>query len=246
MNKWALAVGIILVIVSPVLLTSYKTVYATPVFKASLAGDARISSWECSGTFAKDDVIFADIRPDLFWFNNSGAFDVLDNPPGMAVFYVDINITDPKNTVSQYELWYTYDPTQSIPYAVYNVSVLSLGEGINNTVYLPNQYNVTYTFYAGRALLDGTYFANVTSAGWPYDYRIYNPTAPPSYFALSYGRTTLELSQPYSSLLYVGYVTIPAGVIFLVCGLKTGKPIRKASSKRLHQLQLRRKNSAQT
>jgi hypothetical protein len=242
MNKWAVGVGIILLILSPVLLTSYKAVYATPKFSSGLASNvsnpSQWSSWERWGTFAKDDVIFVDLRPEIFWAQNPAAFDVEN---GYAVLYVDINITDPKSTMSQYELWLTYDATAN-QFSVYNASVLSFGDGINSTVYLPNQYNITYTFMAGRALLDGAYFANVTSVGFPYDYRVKNSTATPSYFALFYGRTTFQLSQPYSSLLYAGYVTIPASVIFLVYGLKTGKPINRASGRRLHQ-QLRRKNS---
>jgi hypothetical protein len=233
MKKWAIGIGIILLLVTSILLTSYNRVFATPKTTQGLASTGDLSTWECAGNFTKDDVIFVELLPNIFWAENPSAFDILDN--NVPVMYVDLNITDPKNTMSQYELWLTYDQTTN-RFSVYNASALSFGEGINSTIYLPNKFNVTYTFYAGRAMLNGTYFANITSAGYAIDYRA-DGTYKPAAFELFYARTTFDLSQPYTSMLYIGYATIPSSIIFLVYGgLKRTKPTRKVSNRDLrHQ-----------
>ena len=229
MKKWAFAVGMILLLLTPILLTSYRTTYATPKVTqgpASTTDTSNLSAWECTGNFSANDVIMVEFLPNIFWAQNPGAFDVLDN--GMSVLYVDMNITDPKNSMSQYELWLTYDQTNN-QFSVYNATALSFGEGVNSTVVLPNKFTMTYTFVAGTAQLNGTYFANVTFAGYVIDYRV-DGTYKPAAFELFYVRTSLQLSQPYMNLLYVGYAIIPAGVIFLVYGgLKRTKPIRKTT-----------------
>jgi len=232
-KRWAVAVGLLLLLLVPVLLTSYKTIYATPEVtqgSASTTDTSNLSAWECTGNFSANDVIMVEFLPNIFWAQNPAAFDVLDN--GTPVLYVDMNITDPKSNMSQYELWLTYDRTNN-RFSVINVTALSLGEGINSTVFVPNKFTMTYTFIAGTAKLNGTYFANVTFVGFAVNYRA-NGTYKPAAFELFYARTVLQLSQPYASLLYVGYAIIPAGAIFLVYGvLKRTKPTRKASSRDL-------------
>jgi len=232
-KRWAVAVGLLLLLLASVLLTSYKTIYATPKVTqgpASTTDTSNLSAWECTGNFSENDVIMVEFLPNIFWAENPAAFDVLDNR--MPVLYVDMNITDPKNNMSQYELWLTFDQTNN-HFSVINVTALSFGEGINSTVVVPNKFTMTYTFIAGTAQLNGTYFANATFVGFMVDYRA-NGTYKPAVFELFYARTVLQLSQPYASLLYVGYAIIPAGVIFLIYGgLKRTKPTRKASSRDL-------------
>jgi hypothetical protein len=231
MKNWAVAIGIILLVVTSILLTSYNRVYATPKVTQGLASTGDLSTWECAGNFTKDDVIFVELLPNIFWAQNSAAFDILDN--NIPVMYVDMNITDPKNTMSQYELWLTYDKSLN-RFSVYNASALSFGEGINSTIFLPNKFNVTYTFYAGRAMLNGTYLANITSAGYAINYRT-EGTYKPAAFELFYARATFEVTQPYTNLLYIGYATTPLSVIFLAYGLKRTKPARIASNRDLRQ-----------
>jgi hypothetical protein len=234
-KKWAVAIGLLLLLLAPVMLTSYKTIYASAKVTQGLAStnnSSNLSAWECTGNFSANDVIMVELLPNIFWAQNPAAFDLLDD--GRNVLYLDMNITDPEESMSQYELWLTYDQTYS-RFSVINVTALSLGEGINDTVVLPNKFNMTYTFVAGTAQLNGTYFANVTFAGFAVDYRandtISGVHATPSVFELFYARTSFELSHPYASLLYVGYAVIPAGVIFLIYGLKKTKSIPKASKR---------------
>jgi hypothetical protein len=229
MKKWAVGIGIILLILAAIMLASYKTTFATPAVTqgpANMTQNLSPSAWDRTGNFTKGDVIMVEFLPNSFWAQDPGAFDEIDAGNGtiLAVLYVDINITDPENTMSQYELWLTYDQTSNT-FSVYNATALSFGEEINSTVLLPNGFNFTYTFYAGTAELSGTYYANVTSAGWPDDYRP-NGTYVPSALELFYARTAFQVSQPYTNLLYVGYVTSAAGVMFLAYGLIRAK--RKA------------------
>ena len=225
MKKWAFAVGIILLLLTPILLTSYKmstTGYASGL--ASTTEPSNLYVWECAGNFSANDLILVDLLPNIFWSSNESAFDVLDN--GMPVMYADINITDPKNSTSTYELEFTYNPTDiKRNLHPYNLTVLSAGEGINQTV---NVKETGVTFIAGIAKLDGTYFANLTFVGFMLDYRA-DGRFTPGTFALYWGRT--EESHPYMSLLYVNFVTIPASVIFLVYGLKkTDRKRRRAKN----------------
>lgn len=228
MKNWAVAIGIILLILAAVLLKNYGATYATANLTQGLASsNSNLSTWECTGNFLQHDVIMLNLLPNMFWFQNPSAFDVLDN--GQSIMYVYVNITDPANGVSYYELWYTFDQTTS-RYSVYNATALSFGEGINSTVLLPANFNMTYTLVAGTAQLNGTYVANVTFVGNVINFAggEYKPSA----FQLYYGRTALQLSQPYTNLQYVGYAAIPTSVIFLAYGLiKRPKSIRKTPSR---------------
>lgn len=234
MNKWILGFGLFLLLMAPVLLTFTKTTRVAPKATegpASSNDPSEIKRWECAGNFTKDDVIMVELLPDIFWAQNPAAFDLIsENGTSFNVLYVDINITDPQNSISQYEVWLHFDQTAN-RFSVYNATALSFGGGISSTVLLPNKYNFTLTFIAGMAQLNGTYVANVVSAGALYDYRT-DGTYPPAVLELFYLRTTFELSKPYADLLYAGYATIPIGGTLLVYGIiwRT-KPHRKASNR---------------
>jgi hypothetical protein len=236
MNRWIIGFGLLLLLLAPVFATYAPQNYATPQATqgpASSNNPSEIARWECAGNFTKDDVIMVELLPNIFWAQSPTAFDLVDfgNGTTLSIFYVNINITDPTNDMSAYELWLHYDQISN-RFTVYNASALSFGIGISSDVLLPNKFAFSYTFIAGSAKLNGTYLANIISAGWPYDYRANNNTIVPSTFELFYVRTTLKLSKPYANLLYVSYALIPTGIVFIVYGSrKRTKPLRKASSR---------------
>jgi hypothetical protein len=222
MKIWPFAVGILLLLLTPIILASYKTSYTTISYATGLASDAKgtpdLSVWEFSGNFSANDLILVDLLPNILWSNNAGAFDLLDN--GMPAMYVDMSITDPGDSVSKYELWYTFNPGDSTRrLTVFNVTALSVGEGIDPTARVPPGFSNPVTFIAGTAELDGTYFANLTFAGAVTDFR-WDGKLKPGAFALYYERTIEQKSQPYASLLYLSFVTVPASVISLAYGFK--------------------------
>jgi hypothetical protein len=221
-GKWPIAVGILLLALTPILLASCNMPVFTSVVRIEQADAATdLSRWECEGNFSAGDVILLDLLQNSQW--SSAYFDVI---AGVPVFYVDISITDPKNSVSQYEILYTYNPSSGQRrLMIVNATMLSAGDGINQTVVLPSSFHNPVTFIAGTADVNGTYFANVTSAGGTADYRLtpelslYEPGA----FALYSGHTVKQESHPYADLLYVNFVTIPAGVLLLIYELQNTK-----------------------
>ena len=149
------------------------------------------SAWERTGNFLAGDVIEVDLLWNIFWAQ-IGGFDTLEiNGTYYSVLYVEVSITDPSNAVSHYELWLSYDESQN-QFSWINARVLSLGAGINSSVYLPTGFNFTYTFIAGTANLSGAYFVNVTSVeGTTPDYRVYkNGVYDPSALELFYTRVS--------------------------------------------------------
>jgi hypothetical protein len=229
MKIWPFAVGILLLLLTPILLASYKTSYTTISYTTGLASDAKgtpdLSVWEFAGNFSANDLILVDLLPNILWNSNEGAFDLLDN--GMPVMYVDMSITDPGNSVSQYELWYTYNPEDGTRrLTVFNVTALSVGEGINQTALVPPGFSNPVTFIAGTAELDGMYFANLTFVGAVTNYRS-DGNLKPGAFALYYERTIEQNSQPYASLLYVSFVTVTASIISLAYGFKKNSRKRR-------------------
>jgi hypothetical protein len=231
MRKLPVAVGIFLLVLTPILLASYNVshkTYDTLTERADTASDQ--SRWGCAGNFSANDTILVDLLQNMFWANNTQAFDLVNNVP---TFYLDVSITDPKKGVSQYELEYTYHPTDpSQKLEPYSGNVTSVGEGINTTVaVLSNFRTPSGLFIVGRATVNGTYVANVTFAGAEINYVTDDPELTPAVFALWFGRTVTRESQPYAILLPFSFVTLPVGVIFLVYGLKNTYRKRKRAKK---------------
>ena len=231
-----------------IMLTNYKNVYATPSVSQGAANAVQSSSpggWERTGTFISGDVIEIELDWNILWAQ-IGGFDTVEiNGTYYSVLYIELSIIDPNSTLSQYELWLSYDQTAN-QFSYINASALSLGTGINPHVYLPNGFNFTYTFIAGMANLNGTYFANVTSVeGTVPEYRTYidpttNTTDAPAVFELFYARTSFQFSKPYENLLYVSFGMIPISVIFLAYGLIGKRPKRgKNQLKSVRQLKNR-------
>jgi hypothetical protein len=234
MKKWAVAVGIILLIITPFLLTQYNIPYGA-VSTTNGSWPTNPNTWETAANFSANDIILLEFSPNIFWFSNSYDLEVTDQ--GVAYTIVDINITDPRKSAdeSQYEMWYAFDYT-NYRAGIYNMTLLSLGDGINRTAVVAPTFSNANGFILGTAKFDGTYFANVTFVGggimYPgNDYRS-NGTYPPANFALDWARTVLQKFYPYTDLLYVSFFTIPASVAFMVYGLKKVKPIRRVPNKR--------------
>jgi len=239
MKVWAVAVGIILLLATPVLLASYNTAYGT-VSTTAGPWPQNQNAWEYSANFSANEIILAQLSPNMFWFNNTRAFDMLDD--GTPIMYVDINITDPENGLSQYELWYTYDVTNPSRYGLYNATMLYTAPGINQTLHLAPNFNAANGLILGAAEYNGTYLANVTFVGYAIDFRA-DGQFPPASFVLNYAVTTLQKSYPYTNLVYVNFLTIPASVVFLIYGLKKTRQISKTSKRDMRLPRSRQKNS---
>jgi hypothetical protein len=232
MKKWAVAVGTVLLILTPFLLTKYNTPYGRI---STISGNwpTNPNTWTTAANFSANDIILLEFSPNIFWFSNPAALEVID-VRGKTIAYtiVDINITDPRESAdeSQYEFWYTFDYT-SFRASFFNGTMLSVGDGINRTAVLAPTFHAASAFVLGTAKFDGTYFANATFVGggimYPgSDYRS-NGTYPPANFALDWARTAAQKFYPYAGLLYVSFFTIPASVVFIVYGLKKAKLIRR-------------------
>jgi hypothetical protein len=223
MKKWAVGAGILLFVVAAGLLGSHNvpvTAYAT-----QLAGskDEPTGEWEYSGNFSRGDIIMVDIYQNIFWSENVSEYDVID---GIPTLWIDLNITDPSNTVSTFELQYTYQQTDvEHRLLAYNLTVVSVGTGIDPTAPISE---TGVTFIAGTAKLNGTYVADITSVGSDIlEYRVTN--LKPGYFTL--WKAVAHETYPYEGLLYVGFAAIPAGFIFAAYGLKKNERISKKRTK---------------
>lgn len=244
MKKWAVSIGIILLILTPIILASYNTAYGTA---STTAGPwpLNANSWEYSANYNASDTILAGFSPNINWFNNSAAFDLTDS--GQSVMYVDFNITDPAKGESQYELWLTFDQT-NYRWSFINQTLLYNATGISATVGPPYSLPLAPNFHVasgiilGTAVLNGTYFANVTFVGYIVNFR--DPSSgnfPPSNFVLNWATTTLQKSYPLANLIYGNFFTIPGSVLFLVYGLKKTKknsirkmPKRESNTRHSH------------
>jgi len=233
MKKWAAAVGIILLMLTPILLTYYNQAYGTV---STPSGDWTVhpNVWEMEVNFSANDIILLEFSPNIFWFSKSTAFEVSDS--GVPYIIVDMNITDPRKSSNEslYELWYTFDATK-YQYSLYNATMLLVGDGINQTVHVAPTFRNTNGFILGAAELNGTYHANVTFVGGGYmipgsDYRS-NGTYPPANFALNWAHNVIQKSYPYATFLYAAFFTIPAGFAFLIYGLKKPKQNHRASKR---------------
>jgi hypothetical protein len=182
MKKEVLATWIGCLLLAPIALASYNNPHGVLNITAGQAtATPSLSGWECTGDFLANDVILVDLLPSIFWSQNDSAFGA---PNGMPIMYVYVSITDPESSISRYELEYTYNPSDPVRrLLLYNETALSFGQGVSATVILPSNFSMTYTFIAGTAKLDGTYFANVTFVGYAIDYRA-EGTYAPGYFAL--------------------------------------------------------------
>jgi hypothetical protein len=220
MKKWAVGLGLILIFVGFVSLASYNS--PSSEIASELAGEKdpdKLANWEYAGNFSEGDIILVVMRQNIFWSEGAMAWDI--GPSSIPTKWVDINITDPQNGISAYELQYTYrqeDIGRSMK--IYNFTILSFGEGINETQKV-RQTGATFT--AGIAKLSGTYVGNITMVDPdPKGYRENN--YPPAYFALFRGYPIM--TYPLQYLLFAGIATPLLGIVFLVFGL-TRKPPRK-------------------
>jgi hypothetical protein len=182
MEKTVLVTLIAFLLLSPIVSASCNNPHGVINISAGQAtATPSLSGWECTGDFLAKDVILVDLLPNIFWSQNDSAFGEVN---GMPIMYVNVSITDPESSISRYQLEYTYSPNGPVgTLSLYNETALSFGDGISSTVILPSNYSIAYTFIAGTANLDGTYFANVTFVGYTIDYRAEGSYAP-GYFAL--------------------------------------------------------------
>lgn len=236
MKKWAVAVGIILLILTPFLLTQYNVPYGT--VNTTIGSWPTHSTWETAANFSENDIILLAFSPNIFWSQDPYGLEATDTSPPIAYTIVDINLTDPNHSVNetQYELWFAFSYSTQYQYSVYNATLLSVGDGINRTAVLAPTFSNVNNFVLGTAESSGTYFGNVTFVGggvmYPgHDYRS-NGTYPPANFAFNWAHTVLRKSYPYASLLYVSFLTIPASVAFMAYGLRKARLIRRVSNKR--------------
>jgi hypothetical protein len=208
MKKWAIGFGILLLF-STLIFLSVSNQPAVKTYR-QLAGTP-VQDWECRGNFLEGDIVGVKIMQNLNWSQGPYA---LDPSAGDKLIYVEV--VDPNNGSSRYELEYTINPSypthglQGI-----NFTVLAVGDGL-----VPPEKNAPkfgeITFVAGTAKYNGTYVARIALIDPPVqDYD------KPSYFALfrGYHKTV----QPYSSFLYVGLTTLPVGSILLIYGFSSKK-----------------------
>jgi hypothetical protein len=232
MKKWAIAVGIILLMLTPILFAYHNHAYAT-LSTPNGVWTVHSNVWEIGADFSEKDIILLEFSPNLFWFSKSDAFEVSDS--GVPYIIVDINITDPikSSNESLLELWYAFDQTR-YQFSLYNLTMLSVGDGINSTVSFASTFRNTNGYVLGAAELNGTYDANVTFVGGGYmypgsDWR-WNGTYPPANFALNWARNVVQKSYPYAAFFYVPFFNLPAGFALLIYGLKETKKIHRSSS----------------
>lgn len=228
MKIWAIAVGIILLLATPIILSTYQTAYGT-VSTTPGPWPQNRNSWEYSGNFSASEIILAQFSPNMFWFNDTRAFDMPLNDT-TPIMYVDINITDPENGQSHYELWYTYDVTNPSRYGLYNATMDYAAPGINKTVHLAPNFNIANGLVLGAAEYNGTYLANVTFVGYAIDFRA-DGRFPPASFVLNWAVTTLQKSYPYTNMVYANFFTIPVSIMFLIYGLRKTRSMPKAYKK---------------
>jgi hypothetical protein len=225
MKKWTavVVVGILLILVSGILLAAYNL--PVDAYTTSLAGPSGESTgdWVYAANFTANDIILVDIYQNLFWSQNVTFFDVI---AGIPTLFLNVNITDPKNTVSAYQLQYTFqqsDVTHRL--LAYNLTEWAVGTGINPKAPVTES---GITFIAGVAKFNGTYVANITWVGS--DVLQYRATSyKPGYFAL--WKAVAYETYPYRSLLYVSFATIPAGSIFVGYGLNKNNRKSKKRTK---------------
>jgi hypothetical protein len=229
MNKWAVFLGAILV-AAGLVVSSYHDLSATETH-SELAGETdpdKMAGWEYAGNFNAGDVILVVIRQNIFWTNSSLAYDLVGGVPTKDVI---VNITDPKGGVSEFDVMYTYSPDDLTlrQMHTYNLTIMSLADGINATVHVSQ---TGATFVAGMAMCNGTYTANITDI-IP-DHLGYRENGfKPAYFALF--RAYNVTSHPYGSTIYIGVGTSAAGVILAVYGLTRkrrpmkGRTLKKSS-----------------
>jgi hypothetical protein len=234
MNKWAVSIGVVL-IVAGLILSSFHNLSRTETF-SELAGEtdpSKLAGWEYAGNFTAGDIIIVDVLQNIFWTNSSAAYDLVAMVPTKDVI---VNITDPKNGVSEFDVVYTYSPDDLTlrQMHTYNITILSLSDGISQ------DYHVSQsgaTFVAGKAMYSGTYTANITDI-IP-DHLGYRQNGlNPAYFALfkAYNVT----SYPYGSTFYIGVGTSAAGIILIVYGLARKRgPMKGRSLKRVPLTRIR-------
>jgi hypothetical protein len=221
MKKWALALGMLLLLTTPILI-SMSSQSESGVRIADQAGEA-VQDWECKANFSKGEIVAVTILQNISWGTGPYAVD-----EDTLTKYVPVEVADPVNGTSSYELQYMLNPSLGVAGRLYGVNFteLSVGAGLIPFT-LPYHKFQEVTFIAGIANYTGTYVASINYSNvWPY----LQPYDTPSWFA--FYRGYLDTAQPYSSLLYVALTAFPISIVLLVygSGLRWGKKGKRRSA----------------